>query len=362
MKKTTIMVAPLNWGLGHATRCIPIINALTQSGARVIVASDGVALVLLREVFPDLPSVELPGYNISYQKKGSFAWHLLRQVPSVLKTIKSEHEALQHYVETLEVDAVISDNRFGMWHTRIPSVFITHQLFTRLHGPLACIAPLLHWFNHRMIRKFNEVWVPDVAGSQNLSGKLSHQPVGRLKVRYIGWLSHFSSLPLTPEPEIRYDVAAILSGPEPQRTLLEEKLLPQLEASGKRCLLVRGLPGAAPLVENRSVEVVNYLPAKELSQVMLASQVIVCRSGYTTVMDLAWLQRKAIMIPTPGQAEQEYLAQWLEQQGYCAAACQQTFNLNNELQRVGQFGGIPAPSQEPITEQLAAELIKRAAR
>lgn len=362
MKKTTILIAPLNWGLGHATRCIPIIQTLLSLDAEVVVATDGVALALLRKVFPELPTVELPGYNVTYQKQGSFAWNLFRQFPAILRTINDEHQQLDHCVKTLGVDAVISDNRFGMWHPDIPSRFITHQLFTKLHGGLKLISPLLHMLNHSKIRKFDEVWVPDFEGGINLSGELSHQPVRGIKVSFIGWLSHFSNIDAHPQSKAQYDIATILSGPEPQRTLLEQNILPQLEASGKRCLLVRGLPDQTKTIESNTVKIVNYLAAPELSQAMLASEVIVCRSGYTSLMDLAYLQKKAILIPTPGQAEQEYLADYFQQQGYSPAENQESLNLEAALKRLPQFRGIPRPPAERQLENHLKELLKRAAR
>lgn len=359
MKKATVLVAPLNWGLGHATRCIPVIRELTEQQADVIIASDGVALALLRRVFPELPSVELESYNITYQRNGSFAWHLFRQLPTILKTIKSENRQLAHYIKTLGIDAVISDNRFGMWHPGIPSVFITHQLFTTLKNGWNIASPLLDRLNHNKIGKFDEVWVPDNPGDDNLTGLLSHRQVHSLSVHFIGWLSHFSQLPAElPESET-YDIAAILSGPEPQRTILEQKIIPQLTSSGKKCILVRGLPGATEPLNVNGVKVINYMNAAELYPVMRQSEVIICRSGYTSLMDLAYLQKKAILIPTPGQTEQEYLASYFNTKRYCPAAGQETFDIGTELNKLADYKGIPAPSGNEILKQRTKALIDR---
>lgn len=362
MKKPTILVAPLNWGLGHATRCIPIINQLIDQQADVIIASDGAALTLLRRVFPDLPSVELESYSVSYHRKGSFIWNLFLQLPSILRSIRREHAQLNHLVKTMDIDAVISDNRFGLWHPHVPTVFITHQLFATLQGGWRLLEPVLNKFNHRRIKRFDEVWVPDEAGRENLTGALSHQPAPTLDIHFVGWLSHFSSMPPQPSPGRQYDIAVILSGPEPQRTILEETVIAQLEAMKQKSIVVRGLPGLQDDKKSPSVEITNYMTAGELYQVMMNSAIIVCRSGYTSLMDLAYLQKKAILIPTPGQTEQEYLANHFEKRNYCPKAGQHSLNLAEEIERVAHYSGIPLPTNSSHLNQRIAALIKRAAR
>lgn len=362
MKKPTILVAPLNWGLGHATRCIPIIHQLIDQQADVIIASDGAALTLLRRVFPDLPSVELESYSVSYHRKGSFIWNMFRQLPSILRSIRKEHAQLNHLVKTMDVDAVISDNRFGLWHQHIPTVFITHQLFTTLQGGWQLMRPFLNRINHLRIKRFDEVWVPDERGSKNLTGALSHQRAPQLKIHFVGWLSHFSSMKHQPTSGKKYDMAVVLSGPEPQRTILEETIIPQLEAMKLKSILVRGLPDNPGDKKSPTIEITDYMTAHELYHVIMNSAIIVCRSGYTSLMDLACLQKKAILIPTPGQTEQEYLADYFEKQHYCPKACQHQLNLAQETERVTHYSGIPAPADSMLLQQRIAELIKRAAR
>lgn len=359
MKKRTVLVAPLNWGLGHATRCIPVINELLYQHVDVIIASDGSALKLLRQIFPGLKSVVLPGYNVKYQKGGSFAWTMMRQFPSLLKSIKQEHELTLGYTSKYRIDAIISDNRFGVWHPSVPSVIMSHQLYTHQPGIWTILAPILHSINHSKLRKFNEIWIPDTNSPLNLSGALSHRPNTTLNTYYIGWLSQFANSPVSDESSVIYDLAVVLSGPEPQRTALETILLPQLKLTGKKVILVRGLPTDYQKINYTGIKIVNYLTTKELHEVMANAETIICRSGYTSLMDLAFLQKKAILIPTPGQIEQEYLAGLCETRGYCPTAPQHQTDLPELMQKLPLYKGFPLPVSSDILQQRISALLNK---
>ena len=216
--KKKILIAPLNWGLGHATRCIPIIKALEENGFEPIIASDGVALALLKKEFPKLISIELPAYNIQYAENGkNFKWKLVAQLPKMVIAIKKEKAKIRKIVENYEIEGIISDNRLGVYSSRVPSVFITHQLNV-LSGKTSWLTTKLHL---RYVSKFNTCWVPDVAGVENLSGKLGHIEKSNKQIKYIGPLSRIEKKSLP----IKYDLLVLLSGPEPQRTLLEKRLI-----------------------------------------------------------------------------------------------------------------------------------------
>ena len=209
MPKKRILVAVLNWGLGHATRCIPIIKALQEHNFKVFIASDGAALELLKKEFPNIKAFELPSYNISYSKSAyTFKWKLLRETPGILKAINQERKEIKKLVESYQVTAIISDNRFGCRHKHIPSVFITHQLKV-LSGSTSLLSSKIH---QKYISKFKECWVPDLPGKDNLSGVMGHLKKTPKNVKYIGPLSRFKNMP---QPK-KYNYAVILSGPEPQ--------------------------------------------------------------------------------------------------------------------------------------------------
>ena len=329
----TILVAPLNWGLGHATRCIPIIKALLESNYNVLIASDGVALSLLREEFPDLPFKELPGYNISYSKKKHlFKAQMLLQSPRMLKAAKQERKLVDQWVSEGLVDGIISDNRLGVRSKKVYSVFITHQLEV-LSGTTTGISSKLH---KQIIKRFDACWVPDHKAKPNLSGRLGHPAKPPKNTTYIGALSRFEKkeLPIT------QDYLILLSGPEPQRTLLEELLLESFADTDKRVLCVLGKTDQPQSrYKHGNIEVVTFMTSKELEAAINSSELVISRSGYTTIMDLAALEKKALFIPTPGQYEQEYLAKKLSAQGLVPYVSQQRFNLQ-ALGKVPLYSGL----------------------
>lgn len=332
---TTILVAPLDWGLGHSTRCIPLIKHLQSLGCRIIIAVEGAQEILLKHEFPSLEFLQLSGYQIRYTfSKRFLSAKILMQLPKIYRTVQNEHEWLKKIVTEHKIDAVISDNRYGLFHSAIPCVFITHQLLIKT--PFNLAEKFLQNINYHFINKFNECWVPDEQDSLNLAGVLSHPTMlPSIPVKYLGPLSR---LELKQTALIKYDLLIVLSGPEPQRTFLENTLLNQLQTFEGNALLVRGLPGEVDnLPSFNNVIIINHLLSVEMESAFNESELIISRSGYTTVMDVFKLQKKAILIPTPGQTEQEYLAKHLAKQGWCLTVEQHEFNLQASLKQANFF-------------------------
>lgn len=325
MQRKTILVAPLNWGLGHATRCIPIINELIIHGFKVIIAGDGAALLLLQKEFPKLESVELPSYDITYPKNGSnFKLNMLLKVPHFLRTISAEKRNIAKLVDEHNIKGIISDNRWGARSKKVPSVFVTHQLNV-LSGSTTKITGKLH---QKYIRKFTECWVPDFKRSPNLSGKLGHVEDTEFPIKYIGPLSRLRKEDIVK----KYDILILLSGPEPQRTLLEEKLLLEFKDTAKSVLLVKGVvEREEKKTQQGNIKIINYLKTDALSQAINESGFVIARSGYTTIMDLAALEKQCFFIPTPGQYEQEYLAKRLKKKGLVLSCSQEDFTQEKLL-------------------------------
>ena len=333
MRKKRILVAPLNWGLGHAARCIPIIKGLEQENFEPVLASDGNALLLLQKEFPHLKSFELPSYKVEYAKNGSnFKWKMMWDSPKILKAIKSEKKVTKKLVEELDLDGIISDNRFGVRYKHLKCVFITHQLNV-LSGTTTYFSSKLH---QKYIKKFDECWIPDAKGKKNLSGILGHLNKLNENIKYIGPLSRFEKKNLPKQ----YDYLLLLSGPEPQRTILEELLLKEFEESPAKILLIRGV-----IEENSrpskmaNIDIENYRYGRELEEAINSSEVVISRSGYTSILDLAKLEKKAFFIPTPGQFEQEYLAERLMNLGIAPSCKQSDFQLQ-KLEEIGNYKGL----------------------
>ena len=316
-----ILVAPLNWGLGHATRCIPIIKALENNNFEPIIASDGVALDLLKKEFPHLISISLPSYNVTYAENGkNFKAKLISQIPSIIKAIKEEKKLTKSLIEKYQIDGIISDNRLGVHSKKIPSVFITHQLNV-LTGNTTWLTTKLH---HHFVKKFTECWVPDNEKNPNLSGDLGHLDLPLKNIRYIGPLSRLFKKAI---PK-KYELMVMLSGPEPQRSLLQEKVIAELKDYPYKTLFIKGIVEKEQKIkEEKNITYYNFMNSEQIEIAFNESDKILSRSGYTTIMDLAQLGKKAFFIPTPGQYEQEYLAKKFKKEGIAPSCKQDNFKI-----------------------------------
>lgn len=355
MSAKRILVAPLDWGLGHATRCIPIIRELQRQGAEVIIGSNGKPLKILQQEFPQMESCVIDGYDITYNRSGSFALAIIPQIPKLIRSGFLEHKKLKHLISKLKLDGVISDNRFGLFTDKIPSVFITHQVGIIMPPVFKWAEKSVYKLNFSLMKKYSQCWIPDYAGEENLSGILSHKYKVPVQTKFIGPLSRFKK----PEGfEMIYDVLVILSGPEPQRTVLEEKLFSQLKELNLKTLIVRGTPGRETEIKSPTqITFVSHLNAEELNKAMMQSKHIVSRSGYSTIMDLTATEKKAMLIPTPGQTEQEYLGDYFHSKKIFYSASQSTFNLKNALNEIENFSGMKMKSDSSLLENAVKEFL-----
>lgn len=332
-----LLVAPLDWGLGHATRCVPVIRDLLNNNCEVWLAGEGAQEKLLREEFPSLPFLPLKGYRIKYGKSG-LTGKILLQVPSILRSIKEENKWLKKQVSNHGFDAVISDNRYGLYHEKIFSVFITHQLYIKSSLGKWSEKILQQW-NYKLINKFNECWIPDEEGENNLAGELSHPgKLPSIPVKYIGPLSRFTSFSPLGDGGIRGHLLIILSGPEPQRTILENNVIDQIVNYPATATIVRGLPGEKNIIPStNTIHFYNHLSTEELNTEAMKAEFIISRSGYSTIMDIACVQKKSILIPTPGQTEQEYLADHLRKKQFAFCIDQKGFSLLKNIEEARNF-------------------------
>jgi uncharacterized protein (TIGR00661 family) len=323
MKK--VLVTPLDWGLGHATRCVPIINELLKRDCAVVIGGCGDSLELLKKEFPTLTFMSLPAYRPVYPSSGSMVLKMLTQLPRFLSTIKQEHAAIEQIVKNSKIDLIISDSRFGCWSDAVPSVFITHQTNILLPKWFNWLSSIVRSLNYSLIKRFSKCWIPDYPDGRSLAGKLRLLTGKKLvaNVKYIGTLSRFGP----PKPrEILYDIVCILSGPEPQRSTFEKIALEELSRSGLRYFVVRGIVSQAN-DSGASPHCANFLNGADLQAIIEESECVLARSGYSTIMDMATLGKKAIFVPTPGQTEQEYLASRLKAKGIAFFEAQKDFKI-----------------------------------
>ena len=352
-----ILIAPLDWGLGHTTRCISIVRLLLDKGFSIIVASNAIQKELLQKEFENVAFLPLKGYEITYSKhKRLFPLKLILQLPKIISRIIYEHRWLQKTIDTHQIDLVISDNRFGLFTNKVPCVFITHQL--TIKAPFTWLEHLLQKINYSYINRFSQCWVPDYAGDKNIAGVLSHpETMPAIPVHYIGPLARFVK---EDKAIIRYQCCVILSGPEPQRTILEDSILRQLPSISSSILLVRGKLNAPTLeISLPNVTIENHLNGLQLQEAINSSDFVITRSGYTSVMELLALQKKSILIPTPGQTEQEYLGKQLMHHHWAYCVEQDVFDLAEALTIAKEFVYHLPPVEESFLSSFLDDFLRR---
>ena len=325
-----ILIAPLNWGLGHASRCVPLIHRLLDEGHEVVIGGDGMSFTLLRKHFPKLRYVYLAPLDLHYSRSGNQTWAMLKAIPRLLLWRNKDRLMLKAILQEEHFDQVISDNRPGLYNKQVECIYITHQLQIRLTKTWQWAEATASRIHARMYTRFNKVWIPDYEDiNHSLAGELSHPSNLRLSrkmtaFQYIGPLSRFHS-PITHKPSpINYEVVAVLSGLEPQRTLLEQELIERYSGKEERVLIVQGLVNHPNTrIKRGNLTIVPSMADAELVPALLNARHIIARSGYSTIMDLEALGLLSVgnnkplpvlieLIPTPGQPEQEYLAVWLK--------------------------------------------------
>jgi len=348
----------MNWGLGHAARCVPIIRELLLRNAEVMIAADGRALQLLQKEFPELKWIRLPGYNIKYWWEGSATLQILLQLPKIIFSFYHERKWLKRFIESEKIDAVISDNRYGLYSEKIPCVFITHQICIQLPRGFKWMEKFFYRRNLNFIERFDECWIPDFEGEKNLSGNLSHKFPLPANANFIGPLSRFTGTRGTTVPPIEWDLLIVISGPENQRTKFEKLLTEQAKKLSLKILMVRGIPDAIGEEPNQghnkvseNFSTVDFMNAEELNRAFLSSKIIVARSGYSTIMDLAATRSRAILIPTSGQTEQEYLAFKFEREKIFFSQSQKEFNLQEALDRSSVYSALIFQAKNSLAER-----------
>ena len=307
IKNQNILFAPLNWGLGHATRSYSIIKTLLENNNKVVLASDGEAFLWLKSEFQELTIYPLPELKIRYSGKRGAMAGVIRRLPHYIKSIKRDYKAIAPIIEAENIDLIISDNRYGVYHPKIHSVLITHQL--RIVHPFGKFIDLPF---RNYLEKFDEIWVPDFP-DRVLSGELS-QPMEPLSIPvvFIGPQSRFSNKS-GKEPEFKF--LTIVSGPEPHRTQLNYALIDHLKKVKAPCAMVLSQPEKEKFRIEDNMSIWSDLSSVEIEDLIDRSEIVICRSGYSSIMDMYRKEKKALLIPTPGQPEQVYLAKYHHNKG-----------------------------------------------
>lgn len=331
-KQRRILVCPLDWGMGHTTRCVPLIRHIRESGHTAVFAGNYWQRDYITETFGNIETIDREGYEVYYSKhRYGFMFSLFSQLPRLLKTIKEEHTWIQQVVDNHNIDGIISDNRYGLYHTSTPTIFMTHQVLAQTG--LGNVADnLLRGFHYKRIQQFSQCWIIDVESWPNLSGKLGHPAKIPTNAKYLGLLSQ-----IQPGPTSEEYLLVLLSGPEPQRTMLSDILWQQVKNHSGNVVFIEGSNKVNRTDVPQNVTYYTRVTKETLQPVLEKAAWVICRSGYSTLMDLAVLGKKAILIPTPGQTEQEYLGKQLHNSGVYYSSSQKGFSLGQALKEAEQF-------------------------
>jgi len=331
-----ILIAPLDWGLGHTTRVMPLISHIQSLGHIPVVAGNAAQRSFIKETFSKIENIHLDGYDITYSKWNKWAQAgILAQLPHIHRAIGREHDWLNQLAQHRKIDGIISDNRYGLFHRHIPSVILTHQLQVQ-SGFGNFTDRTIQKIHYKYLNRFGATWVVDAQNSPGLAGSLSHTKTLPEHSSYIGLLSRFA--PVNGSATSNGPLLVLLSGPEPQRSALSHMLWQQVQHYSGKVLFVEGTEQAQPPAHIPShISWHNRVQGDALEQAIRQARIIICRSGYSTLMDLVALQKKAILIPTPGQTEQEYLGNSLHKQGIFYSTQQNGFDLQATLEATQQF-------------------------
>ncbi|NSW93559.1 MAG: hypothetical protein HPY62_02490 [Bacteroidales bacterium] len=320
-----ILVCPLEWGLGHASRIIPVARKLREMNHNVIIAGGESLRSFFNAELPDFPFMVFPGFRPAYSKLLPQYLIIALQIPVLIFHIVKEKILLKKIVKELKINLVISDNRFGLWHKDIQTVYITHMPLIPFPKFLKFLEKTGSYLHQLIIRKYTWCLIPDLPGDLNISGRLTHLRKLPSNVIFAGLLSRFAGevLSLPERTGKEYDLI-MLSGPEPQRSILRRKLELLSEDKETETIILTGNPDKnnQSAKEGSKITLYSHLPSNELRALILEAKNITARSGYSTIMDLIALNRTALLIPTPGQTEQEYLAEYLAQKGWFSSVRQ----------------------------------------
>jgi len=297
IQQKRILISPLNWGLGHVARCIPLINTFLENGNTVFAAVSAEQGDILRAYFPSIELVNHEGYPFVFHGKGNFSLDLARQFKRLNKRLLDEQEQTEHLVKELAIDVVISDHRYGFRSKQVSSIFLTHQL----NLPLRWYEGWVQKMHEKLLRNFDEIWIPDTKDS-SLAGDLSRNTKG-FNCSYIGALSRFQLNPISVDKTI--DTVIIASGPQ---VYAEQFIREQTKNSqDSENTLVIAAPDVLKNFGELTIPMLSSSDWKSCDVQIGKAKKVISRCGYSTLMDLSILKIPFSLTPTPGQREQEYL-------------------------------------------------------
>lgn len=302
-----VLISALDWGLGHASRCIPLIKELQKNNCDITIAATEKQIAFYKSELNNVHFEKINAYNVRYSKILPFSFILFLQLPKIFFAIYKEKKIIKKIINANTFDIIISDNRYGFRNKKVKSIFITHQLNIILPHSIQFFSRIINKLNKKLIEKFDECWIPDEE-FDGISFELGHSNFPKIKTKYLGCLSRFKNIESV-SFEGKYDIVALVSGPEPSRTEWEKLLVSELEKTSYSVLVLTGNPHTDKVFKvKNNLTIANHIETKELYHYLKSAKLVISRSGYSSLMDYKILKIKALIVPTKGQSEQEYLA------------------------------------------------------
>ncbi|MBW2987634.1 hypothetical protein KY336_03730 [Candidatus Woesearchaeota archaeon] len=335
-----ILFGICTWGLGHATRDLPIIRRLLEKGHSVTIATSGRSLEVLKKEVPECKFIDFPDYPAPYTKSSLFALKFTTYLPHLVRMVRKEKKRFGKLLNKEKYDLVIADCRYGFNSREVPCFFITHQPRFIVPKRVRPVERTLEYLNYTFLRKFTKIFIPDYE-MNGLTGDLSHSLrfYNGKPLEYIGILSAMQEVDT--EQDIDYFIS--ISGPEPQRTIFEDIIMPQLNSLAGNIVITLGKPeeNVKNIIKTKkaTITIFSYLAPEQQQLMFNKAKMVVSRSGYTTLMDLAQLGKKALFVPTVGQTEQEYLSHYHNKQKTWYSVRQKKFKLARDLKIAEQYPG-----------------------
>jgi UDP:flavonoid glycosyltransferase YjiC (YdhE family) len=317
--------------LGHAARMVPLARILRETNHKIIIGSGEEHISFFRNEIPGITCIEFQGFKPVYSQIFPQYLTLLLKIPNLVYHIIREHFQLKKIIRDHSIDIIISDNRFGLWNRNITSVYVTHMPLIPFPVPFLFLEFIGIIMHRAIINKYSFCFIPDLPGEVNVSGRLSHGMKLPANVRYTGIFSRFANNLSPSQESINFEHnTVVLSGPEPQRSILKQKLIVLLKNKKPDTVILEGKPALTRVInKSDNIACYNHLPASEMEGIIKSSKGVITRSGYTTIMELISLNCSALLIPTPGQTEQEYLAEYLSEKGWFSTVSQR--NIKGKL-------------------------------
>lgn len=338
-QRKNVLICPLDWGLGHTSRIIPIIKKIQKKGHKIFISCSKTQQHFFINEISNYTWIPTASPQIKYNYKRLKLKDLFKLIPIIFKGIKKDKIKIEQWIKKYNIDLIISDNRYGCYSSKVYSVIITHQIKVKLPQIIKWAELIIHKKIKKLLNRFDRCWIPDVAETPNFAGDLSHKFLINGKFAFIGLLSRFDlHNKMNDDNVYSNEVLGIVSGPEPQRTKFAQILLTQMIKLNKPCILVLGnFSTQQTKIKEKNVTIYSYMNTQELYKAIQSSKYIIARSGYSTIMDLICLKRSAILVPTPGQTEQEYLAKYYQSRKMFVIANQNTLNIKDAIAHLSVY-------------------------